>query len=408
MERGTAWRRRHHQQRHRPLTGAAAEVVPGLLRRPAVLGQLPDQLVDRQRPSTVYSGISVPGLAGTYEGPIFSIRLKTTRQAEQVIELLNQIAAQPGWSREKVRDALSAKYGSGTWDYGFSADGEQLYQLRADLMALLESLTAKTGDFDGDGQVDVVDLLYLVDSFGTLARRRDVRPCLRHSTMTAAWTSWTCWTWCTTSGRRLRKAASVSCSMDSAVASGSCLRPCCWPRPQSCLAWLDPASPDVRGRTGQRRRLLLTSAAALPPRQAGGSTTWGMLPDRLPARLATGDRPEVRPVGLSRPDRRAGRAASGQGEQQHDLRAGGRHDQHRLERGDRQCPRTVCGAVPAGDGQDAASRGMLPEPPDSEWTFHYSDFSTTSFGNFGTLVCYGYSTRARTAATQSAARYGCG
>jgi hypothetical protein len=119
--------------------------------------------------STVYSGIAVPGQAGGYEGPIFSIRLKTTRQAEQIIELLNQIAAHPGWSREKVRDALSAKYGTGSWDYGFSLTENTLYQLRADLMTLLESLTVKTGDFDGDGWVDVTDLLYLVDSFGTVA-----------------------------------------------------------------------------------------------------------------------------------------------------------------------------------------------------------------------------------------------
>ncbi len=110
----------------------------------------------------------MPGLTGAYEGPIFSIRIKSTRQVEQVIELLNQIAALPGWSREKVREALSAKYGTGSWDYSFSGLTEvKLYQLRADLMALLESLTVITGDIDGDGHVDVVDLLDLVDSFGT-------------------------------------------------------------------------------------------------------------------------------------------------------------------------------------------------------------------------------------------------
>jgi hypothetical protein len=118
---------------------------------------------------TVYPGSSVPGQATAFEGPVFSIRIKATRQVEQVIELLNLIAGQPGWSREKIRAALSAKYGNGTWDYSFGGLTEiKLYQLRADLMALLDSLTAKTGDFNGDGQVDVVDLLYLVDSFGTV------------------------------------------------------------------------------------------------------------------------------------------------------------------------------------------------------------------------------------------------
>ena len=87
-----------------------------------------------------------------------SIRVKMMRQAQQIIELLN-LSPPARLDREKVRDALSAKYGSGPGTTGSQPDGEQLYQLRADLMALLESLTAKTGDFDGDGWVDVVDLL---------------------------------------------------------------------------------------------------------------------------------------------------------------------------------------------------------------------------------------------------------
>jgi hypothetical protein len=116
--------------------------------------------------STVYSGISVPGF-GTYEGCILSIRIKATRQVEQVIELLNQIAAQPGWSREKLRAALSAKYGSGTWDYSFNSLTEnKLYQIRQDLMALLSSLTLIVGDINGDGRVDVSDLLYMGASWG--------------------------------------------------------------------------------------------------------------------------------------------------------------------------------------------------------------------------------------------------
>ena len=119
--------------------------------------------------STVYSGISVPGF-GAYEGCIMSIRIKATRQVEQVIELLNLIASQPGWSREKVRAALFAKYGTGSWDYSFSGMTEiKLYQLRADLLALLESLTVVVGDVNGDSHVDVADLMCLADSWGTNA-----------------------------------------------------------------------------------------------------------------------------------------------------------------------------------------------------------------------------------------------
>ena len=39
--------------------------------------------------------------------------------------------------------------------------------MRADLLAQIESAMAIPGDVNGDGVVDVVDLLYLVDAFGS-------------------------------------------------------------------------------------------------------------------------------------------------------------------------------------------------------------------------------------------------
>jgi hypothetical protein len=117
--------------------------------------------------SIVYSGKSVPGF-GQYEGPVISTRLKMMRQAEQVLELLNLWAGAADLNRDMVRDALNAKYGSGTWDYSYaSLDENGLYQLRADLQAQLESLLFLVGDINGDGSVDVVDLLYLADAWGS-------------------------------------------------------------------------------------------------------------------------------------------------------------------------------------------------------------------------------------------------
>jgi len=116
--------------------------------------------------SNVYSGQSVPGF-GLYEGPIMGIRVKMMRQAQQVVELLNQWAGLSGFNRPLIRDALNAKYGDHTWDYAFTnVDEVKLYRLRSDLMAQLESLTAILGDVDGSGRVDIIDLLRVVNAFG--------------------------------------------------------------------------------------------------------------------------------------------------------------------------------------------------------------------------------------------------
>ena len=86
---------------------------------------------------TMYSGQAVPGF-GKYEGPIISTRVKMMRQAQQTIELLNLWAAASGMNRQRVRDAVDARYGDKTWDYAFQQlDELKLYKLHADLLAQL-------------------------------------------------------------------------------------------------------------------------------------------------------------------------------------------------------------------------------------------------------------------------------
>lgn len=96
--------------------------------------------VNAQTLSVLYSGQNVPGY-GQYDGPIAGVRMKTMRQAQQIIELLNLLAQQEGWSRYRVTRALLDKYGDGDWERSFSGlDEVELYRLRSDLMAQLESL----------------------------------------------------------------------------------------------------------------------------------------------------------------------------------------------------------------------------------------------------------------------------
>jgi hypothetical protein len=117
-------------------------------------------------PGVIYSGANVPGQPTPYEGCVLSIRAKEMRQAEQVIELLNLWAGASGMDRQRVRDAVYAKYGSGT-AYAFSGVDEfNLYRMRGDLLAQLEATFAIPGDVNHDGYVTIVDLLYLADSWG--------------------------------------------------------------------------------------------------------------------------------------------------------------------------------------------------------------------------------------------------
>ena len=106
--------------------------------------------------STVYSGQSVPG-QGVYEGAILSTRIKTMRQVEQVIELLNLWAGTTGMNRQRARDALSARYGDKTWDYAFNqVDELKLYQLHADLIAQLDPTAPKPAELQVTPATDLV------------------------------------------------------------------------------------------------------------------------------------------------------------------------------------------------------------------------------------------------------------
>ncbi len=125
--------------------------------------------VNDSDPCLVYQGATVPGYADIYAGPIISQRVKQMRQAQQVIELLNKWSGMSGLNRDLVRDSLTAKYGDKTWDYAFTGLSEiTLYKLRADLVAQIEGSGFLVGDINGDGSVDLVDLLRFVAAFGTV------------------------------------------------------------------------------------------------------------------------------------------------------------------------------------------------------------------------------------------------
>lgn len=99
--------------------------------------------------SVVYSGENVPGF-GPYDGAIASVRLKLMREAQQIIELLNQLAREPGWNRERVTGALVDAYGDKSWNRGFSG----LH--RDDVQALRSSLTATLVDSRADPDGDAL------------------------------------------------------------------------------------------------------------------------------------------------------------------------------------------------------------------------------------------------------------
>lgn len=123
----------------------------------------------------IYSGNGVPGF-GVYEGCLVSIRVKAIRHVQQIIELLNKWAATNANSvnRPRVRDSLASKYADKTgaavtWGYYFAgADENKIYAMQADLQAQLETLFL-TGDINGDGSVDVVDLLRMAATWGSAA-----------------------------------------------------------------------------------------------------------------------------------------------------------------------------------------------------------------------------------------------
>jgi hypothetical protein len=71
-------------------------------------------------------------------------------------------------NRNRARDSVNAKYGSGTWDYSFNGvDETKLYKMHADLIAQVEASGFLVGDINGDGVVDVSDLLRFALAWGS-------------------------------------------------------------------------------------------------------------------------------------------------------------------------------------------------------------------------------------------------
>ncbi len=112
--------------------------------------------------SVIYSGRSVPGMSTPYEGCLLSMRVKQMRQAEQLIELLNLWADTDGMNRQRVRDAIFAKYGTATASSDYysypNIDDVTLYHMKANLLAKIEASTILEGDINNDGYVNVGDL----------------------------------------------------------------------------------------------------------------------------------------------------------------------------------------------------------------------------------------------------------
>jgi len=92
---------------------------------------------DAEPLSIVYSGNDVPGF-GRYEGAIASTRMKLMRQAQQIVELLNLLSNRPGWTRERLTQAVLDKYSDGDWDRSFDGLSEaDIYRLHSDLIVEL-------------------------------------------------------------------------------------------------------------------------------------------------------------------------------------------------------------------------------------------------------------------------------
>lgn len=113
--------------------------------------------------SILLSGSTVPG-HGSFDGRIGTIRMKGMRYGQQLCELLNMLAQQPGWNGNLVRRALSNGYGNktGTGYDNFGGDEYtnmtilDYFRLQSDLTASLEK-TLLLGDVNGDKMVDLRD-----------------------------------------------------------------------------------------------------------------------------------------------------------------------------------------------------------------------------------------------------------
>ena len=115
--------------------------------------------------SLMLSGSSVPG-HGYFDGRIATVRMKGMRYGQQLAELLNLLAAQPGWNRNRVARALSDRYGdhSGTGYDAFGGDEyngltiSDYFALTQDIIASLE-LCLLRGDINNDRVIDLRDAI---------------------------------------------------------------------------------------------------------------------------------------------------------------------------------------------------------------------------------------------------------
>jgi hypothetical protein len=110
--------------------------------------------------SVLYSGQSVPGY-GTYYGGFASQRMKEMRRGQQDVEYLVRLANRGGWSRSAVIRALQDRYADAGGDSYDGMTDLTFFQMREDLAATIPL----AGDANDDGHVNVTDLLLLVASW---------------------------------------------------------------------------------------------------------------------------------------------------------------------------------------------------------------------------------------------------
>ncbi len=115
--------------------------------------------------SVVYSGQSVPGY-GLYNGAIASVRMKEMRRGQQDVEYLAYLAGNvDGWDRAAAIRALQARYADGGGGSYNGMNEADFFQLREDIAATVPA--PLPGDANGDGIVNVIDLLMLAHAFAT-------------------------------------------------------------------------------------------------------------------------------------------------------------------------------------------------------------------------------------------------
>jgi hypothetical protein len=99
-----------------------------------------------------------------FEGPVATARLKAKRRAEQDIELMNMLATQPGWNRNRVARAVAAAVNltSSTKAQGADDPGRTSFEgvHAADLAKIRYALTQEILAYSGQRQRVHVDGLF--------------------------------------------------------------------------------------------------------------------------------------------------------------------------------------------------------------------------------------------------------